>query len=114
MTQTSSDKIDFDTAMQDVAKAFGSPAELLAADQFDRVQKLKLLQQWDYDLGLLLVAAEENMTGEGSQNIGERLRIVRDAIKRLGGENDTEKSPTGKVSSATIPEADSKITRRAS
>lgn len=114
MTDKHAEKIDFETAMQDVAKAFGSPAELLASDQFDRVQKLKLLQQWDYDLGLLLVAAEENMTGEGSQSTGERLRAVRDCIKRLGGENDPEKSPTGKVSSATIPEAQSKITRRAS
>lgn len=114
MTQKMPENAAFDAAMQDVAKAFGSPAELLASDQFDRVQKLKLLQQWDYDLGLLLVAAEENMTGEGSQSTGERLRAVRECIKRLGGENDTEKSPTGKVSSATIPEAEAKIMRRAS
>jgi hypothetical protein len=108
-------KQDFDIAMQDVAKAFGSPAELLAADHLDRTQKLKLLQQWDYDLGLLLVAGEENMTGDGAQSTGERLRLVRDAIHRLGGENDTEKSPTGKVAAATIPEVNEKTTvRRAS
>lgn len=107
-------KQDFETAMQDVAKAFGSPAELLAADHLDRVQKLKLLQQWDYDLGLLLVAGEENMTGPGSGATSERLRAVRDAIARLGADKDLEKSPTGKVSSVKIPEAETKGARRAS
>ncbi|WP_374369693.1 hypothetical protein [Dongia sp.] len=107
-------KQDFETAMQDVAKAFGSPAELLAADHLDRVQKLKLLQQWDYDLGLLLVAGEENMTGPGSGATSERLRAVRDAIARLGADKDPEKSPTGKVSSVKIPEAETKAARRAS
>jgi hypothetical protein len=106
-------KQDFESAMQDVAKAFGSPAELLAADHLDRIQKLKLLQQWDYDLGLLLVAGEENMTGPGNNATSERLRAVRDAIARLGAETDSETSPTGKVSSAKIPEVETKA-RRAS
>lgn len=107
-------KQEFETAMQDVAKAFGSPAELLAADNLDRVQKLKLLQQWDYDLGLLLVAGEENMTGDGNQSTGERLRLVRDAIARLGADKNPDKSPTGKVAAAHIPEVDTKTVRRAS
>lgn len=107
-------KQDFDAAMQDAAKAFGSPAELLAADNLDRMQKLKLLQQWDYDLGLMLVAGEENMTGPGSNATSEKLRAVRDAIARLGAEKDPEKSSTGKVSSASISEVDTKAARRAS
>ena len=74
----------FEAAMLDVAKAYGSPAQLLADDDLTRAQKLKLLQQWDYDLGLLLVAAEENMTGPGASVTAERMRSVRDAIKRLG------------------------------
>ena len=74
----------FDAAMQDVAKVYQSPADLLADDDLSRPQKLKLLQQWDYDLGLLLVAAEENMAGPDSGKASERLRAVRDAIKRLG------------------------------
>lgn len=109
-------KTDFDTAMQDVARAFGSPAELLAADHLDRAQKLKLLEQWDYDLGLQLVAAEENMAGADQNVTGERLRAVRDAIARLGAgkgpENKSpDKSPTGKVSSANIPERETKARR---
>nr|WP_298685500.1 hypothetical protein [uncultured Dongia sp.] len=99
---------EFDAAMQDVSKAYGSPAALLADDDLSRKQKLKLLQQWDYDLGLLLVAAEENMAGPGSGATSERLRSVRDAIKRLGVEmhpEDTASSPN-KMGTANIPESE--------
>lgn len=105
---------DFESAMQNVPKAFGSPAELLADDRLDRLQKLKLLQQWDYDLGLLLVAGEENMSGDDRQIPSEQLRVVRDAIARLRDDRDLEKSPTGKVSSANIPDVETKEARRAS
>lgn len=105
----------FDTAMQDVAKAYGSPAALLADDDLTRPQKLKLLQQWDYDLGLLLVAAEENMAGPGSGATSERLRVVRDAIKLLGVEADPDKPDTtspNKMGTANIPEAETKEPKR--
>jgi hypothetical protein len=96
----------FETAMQDVAKAYGNPAKLLADDDLSRPQKLKLLQQWDYDLGLLLVAAEENMTGPGSSSTAERLRSVREAIKILGVDGDPEgegAASNGKVAGVVIP-----------
>ncbi|WP_374313649.1 hypothetical protein [Dongia sp.] len=98
---------DFEAAMQDVAKVYGNPAALLADDSLTRAQKLKLLQQWDYDLGLLLVAAEENMAGPGSSLTSERLRSVREAIKLLGVEGDPEhpqSASAGKVTAANIPE----------
>lgn len=97
----------FETAMQDVAKAYGNPANLLADDDLSRPQKLKLLQQWDYDLGLLLVAAEENMAGPGSSTTAERLRSVREAIKLLGVENNPDHpqaaASNGKVAGVAIP-----------
>jgi len=104
----------FDAAMQDVAKVYGSPADLLADDDLTRPQKLKLLQQWDYDLGLLLVAAEENMAGPDSGKTSERLRAVRDAIKRLGVDADPEEtaSSPNKMGTANIPEADTKEPKR--
>jgi len=98
----------FETAMQDVAKAYANPAALIADDDLTRPQKLKLLQQWDYDLGLLLVAAEENMTGPGSSMTAERLRTVRDAIKLLGVETNPEDThaaaSNGKVAGVAIPQ----------
>ena len=102
----------FEMAMQDVARAYGNPAKLLADDDLSRPQKLKLLQQWDYDLGLLLVAAEENMTGPGSSATSERLRAVREAITHLGVETNPENVATaasnGKVSGVAIPKEDTK------
>lgn len=102
----------FETAMQDVAKVYGSPAKLLADDDLTRQQKLKLLQQWDYDLGLLLVAAEENMTGPGSSVTSERLRAVRDAIQHLGVNTDPENAgaaaSNGKVSGVAIPQEETR------
>lgn len=101
---------EFDEAMQDVSKAYNSPAALLADDHLTRQQKLKLLQQWDYDLGLLLVAAEENMAGPGSGTTSERLRSVRNAIAHLGGDaapEETGSSPN-KMGTVNIPELDTK------
>lgn len=103
---------EFDATMQDVAKVYGSPAELLASEDLTRAQKLKLLQQWDYDLGLLLVAAEENMAGPGSGVTSERLRAVRDAIARLGVESDPEATTPNKMATASIPEADMQEPKR--
>ncbi|WP_374656628.1 hypothetical protein [Dongia sp.] len=100
---------EFDTAMQDVAKAYGNPANLLADDDLSRAQKLKLLQQWDYDLGLLLVAAEERMTGPGGSVTAERMRSVREAIKLLGVESrpeDPQAASNGKVAGVAIPETE--------
>ena len=105
----------FETAMQDVSKAYGNPAKLLADDDLSRSQKLKLLQQWDYDLGLLLVAAEENMTGPGSSVTAERLRTVRDAIKLLGVDTDPEDpqaASNGKVAGVAIPKEETKEPKR--
>jgi hypothetical protein len=104
----------FDVALQDVAKVYGSPADLLGDDDLTRPQKLKLLQQWDYDLGLLLVAAEENMTGPDSGKTSERLRVVRDAIKRLGVDADPEEtaSSPNKMATVNIPEADTREPKR--
>lgn len=102
----------FDSAMQDVAKAYNSPAALLADDDLTRPQKLKLLQQWDYDLGLLLVAAEENMAGPGSGVTSERLRAVRDAIARLGVESDPDTTAPNKMGTVNIPESETKEPKR--
>lgn len=101
---------EFDAAMQDVSKAYGSPAALLADDHLTRQQKVKLLQQWDYDLGLLLVAAEENMAGPGSGVASERLRSVRGAIACLGADAQPEEtaSSPNKMCPANIPELDTK------
>lgn len=84
-------KSRFAEARADVAKIFDSPAELLAASDLNQTQKIDLLRQWESDLRLLLVAAEENMPESGKdERTAERLRAVRHALDTLGASGGQE------------------------
>jgi hypothetical protein len=78
----------FTQALQDVTKRFATPQALVDSDEFDREQKIKLLQQWEQDLRLEMVASEENMPGQmpGQSQGGaaETFRKVREGLKSLG------------------------------
>jgi len=78
----------FTEALQDVTKRFATPQALVESDELDREQKIKLLQQWEQDLRLEMVAAEENMPGQmpGQSQGGaaETFRKVREGLKKLG------------------------------
>jgi hypothetical protein len=78
-------KSRFAEARTDVSKVFDTPADILTASDLTEAQKIDLLRQWESDLRLLLVAAEENMpeTGKGGAT-AERLRAVRHALETLG------------------------------
>lgn len=85
------DQQSFDALVVDVAKHFATPEALLAREDITRDQKLALLRQWEYDLHLMQVATEENMTGDtppGSN--AEKIRQVHAAAEKLGAEFDTE------------------------
>jgi hypothetical protein len=88
----------FDQLVGDVSKHFATPAALLAADDLSREQKLALLRQWEYDLHLLQVATEENMTGNASPGSNaEKIREVHAAAEKLGAELDTNASGAAKT-----------------
>jgi hypothetical protein len=88
----------FDKLVLDVSKRFATPRALLAADDLTRDQKLRLLQQWEYDLQLEQVATEENMTGDATPGgNAERIREIHEAAETLGVEPDPEKSGSGKT-----------------
>jgi hypothetical protein len=78
----------FDQALLDVPRHFPSPGAIADSAELEREQKIKLLQQWEQDLRLEMVTAEENMPGQRpGQNRGgaaERFRNVRAALKSLG------------------------------
>ena len=78
----------FAEAMTDVAKHFEAPEAVLTDRHFDKEQKVALLRQWDTDLRLLLVAAEENMAPEGNDRTGDQLRLVQAALSSLGVEHE--------------------------
>jgi len=88
----------FDKIVVDVSKHFETPEALLAADELSRDQKVALLRQWEYDLHLLQVATEENMTGTASPgNNAEKIRQVHAAAEKLGAELDSENSGAAKT-----------------
>lgn len=76
----------FDDALTDVAKVYAHPKDILSADDLSHQQKVKLLQQWEFDLRENLVASEENMTAETlpEGHSAELLRGVRKALISIG------------------------------
>lgn len=65
-------------------RSFRRPAEIVKAQAIDRDEKVRLLRQWETDLRLLLVASEENMSGDGQGWVAERLQQVHAALDELG------------------------------
>jgi hypothetical protein len=90
----------FNQAMQDVARHFQTPRAVIESGELDRQQKIKLLQQWEQDLRLEMVATEENMPGKMStQNKGgaaEKFRDVRAALADLGVKSDDKPAGVSK------------------
>lgn len=96
------DQIRFDEMLGDVAKYFKQPSDIVEAEDLTKQQKCKLLQQWDYDLQLLLTASEENMTGGGTDataTTAERVTELRAAMKDLGIERDPDATGPAKIGS---------------
>src|SRR5215475_12887192 len=92
------DQQHFDKLVGDVSKHFATPEALLAEHDLSRDQKLALLRQWEYDLHLLQVATEENMTGDAPPGANaEKIREVHAAAEQLGAELDPENSGAGKT-----------------
>lgn len=83
--------IDFDQALQDVAKAFRKPENILKAELSPQ-QKDRLLQQWEYDLRSQQVASDEAMTSANPGDTGEMLKRVKDCRGELGLDHSSEKS----------------------
>lgn len=83
---------DFQRALYDPKSAFEYPKDVLADDTLTKEQKLKVLQQWEYDARELQVAEEENMLGDSSPTMLNR--IVRALRKLDNAHDDSEASDT--------------------
>jgi hypothetical protein len=87
------DQPTFEKLAVDVAKYFSTPEALLADKDLSREQKLALLRQWEYDLHLLQVATEENMTGDSPPGANaETIRALHAAAKKLGADINPDES----------------------
>jgi hypothetical protein len=58
--------IDYAKALDDPAAQFAEPADIVAADELSKEQKIALLRQWAYDEREIAVATEEGMPGNES------------------------------------------------
>ena len=104
------DQQSFDKLVVDVATHFATPEALLAEGDLTRDQKLALLRQWEYDLHLLQVATEENMTGDTPQGANaETIRKVHAAAEKLGAELDTEGGGAAKTGAVIKEEKPKKV-----
>lgn len=104
------DQQSFDKLVVDVSTHFATPDALLAEQDLTREQKLALLRQWEYDLHLLQVATEENMTGDASPGANaETIRKVHAAAEKLGAEIDTEGSGAAKTGACIKEEKPKKV-----
>lgn len=83
MTKTTA--VNLEAALHDPAAQFQSPADVARNLELTRVQKLKILQQWELDARALATAEEEGMAG------GERSRLqqVRAALESLEAPSST-------------------------
>ena len=85
----------FKQALADVSKTFRTPQAILEAADLSRQQKIDLLKQWETDLRLLMVASEENMTGNVPGRTAELLRQVLQSLDVLGARpGEEQKAPT--------------------
>ena len=76
--------MDFQQAMKNPGRTFGTPAVLEASTDFTVAQKCAILLQWKDQLTQLKVATQEGMPGPESHGAGaECLRAIVDALTRL-------------------------------
>jgi hypothetical protein len=76
--------MDFQQAMKNPGRTFGTPDVLEASTEFTPEQKRAILLQWKDQLVQLQAASDESMTGPESNGSGaECMRRVVDALIRL-------------------------------
>jgi hypothetical protein len=77
--------MDFQQAMKNPGRTFGTPDVLEASTELSVEQKRAILLQWKDQLVQLQTASDESMTGPESNGSGaECMRRVVDALIRLG------------------------------
>lgn len=76
--------MDFQQAMKNPGKVFGTPEALEASTEFDVKQKHAILMQWKDQLEQLQRASDESMLGPESNGAGaDCLRRVVDMLTRI-------------------------------
>lgn len=81
---------DFNKALKDPTVFYHLPRDVLEDPSLTKEQKIKVLQQWEYDARELLVATEENMVGSKDGGLLDR---VLEALHAIDPEYDSAAHP---------------------
>jgi len=73
--------------LRDPSAAFADPREVLGFEGLSRDEKIRVLQQWRYDLVRLQVASAENLTGDSSPGSG--IQSIDECLRQLHFAQDT-------------------------
>jgi uncharacterized membrane protein YukC len=83
-------------AAGDVSEQYAHPEDILKDERLDRDRKIQLLKEWEQDLRQLMVASEENMSGNVTGQPAESLKAVHNALEALEPHDDQERPVPGK------------------
>lgn len=89
---------DYNKALNDPSSVYKFPREVLNDSSLSKEQKQKVLHQWEYDARELLVADEENMSGEG----GNMLQHILEALHQIDPKYDASHSASTKQGGGEI------------
>lgn len=67
--------------LRDPSAAFSDPTEVMCQARLSRDDKVRILEQWRYDLEQLQVAADENLVGDADS--AARLEKVDECLRQL-------------------------------
>lgn len=76
-------KTKYEKALLDPTSVYRTPMEVVTDRMLTKEQKIKVLQQWEYDAKELQTAEEENMV-ELTEEKGSMLSRVLEALHSLG------------------------------
>lgn len=78
---------ELEEILHDPSARFSDPCEVLCQGRLTRDDKVRVLQQWRYDLVQLQVASEENLTGDGDG--AARIRKIDECLRQLRADADS-------------------------
>ncbi len=73
--------------LHDPSAEFADPCEVLVARRLSADDKVRVLEQWRYDLVRLQAASDENLTGDADS--GSKIRKIDECLRQLEDERST-------------------------
>lgn len=85
MSDKTADMADFEDILRDPSAVFDEPPDVIGHGGFDTDQKIRVLEQWRYDLVRLQAASDESLVGDGTA--ASRIRTIDECLRQLRAED---------------------------